>query len=275
MRLFLIPLTPRRAFVYGHHVAQEVTKKRSLLDRAITKSSDIWLKWEKYEKGWQKQLTVHGNRLLRRIPYQEWSLKSISALPRNIPDNERQKVPVVYPPSVMTPGEIPRLLHKLGTENSGMHRRLLMWCLIGMPISAPFALVPIIPNIPFFYLVFRAYSHWRALQGGRHLEFLVKNNLLDPQPDTQLDRIYKTKIERVVEDVNIDKETIQQAAEAGVMDEAAEEHLQEEFELIGEPTAKEVAEVLKIPQLVVELERACEQVHEQVEEKRKGVKKEL
>ncbi|RVD86404.1 uncharacterized protein DFL_004681 [Arthrobotrys flagrans] len=275
MRLFLIPLTPRRAFVYGHHVVQEANKRRSLLDRAITKSSDLWLRWEKYEKGWQKQLTVHGNRLLRRIPYQEWALKSVSALPRNIPDNERQKVPVIYPPSVMTPGEIPKLLHRLGTEKSGMHRRLLIWCFIGMPISAPFALVPIIPNIPFFYLVFRAYSHWRALQGGRHLEFLVKNNLLDPQPDTQLDRIYKTKIERVAEYVDIDKETIKQAAEAGVMDEAAEEHLQEEFELIEEPTAKEVAEVLKIPQLVVELERACEQVHLLVEEKRKEVKKEL
>ncbi|KAK6333279.1 hypothetical protein TWF718_011099 [Orbilia javanica] len=273
MRLFLIPLTPRRAFVYGHHVAQETTKRRSLLDRAITKSSDIWLKWEKYEKGWQKQLTVHGNRLLRRIPYQEWSLKSISALPRNIPDNERQKIPVTYPPSVMTPGEIPKLLHRLGTEKAGMHRRLLIWCLVGLPISAPFGLVPIIPNIPFFYLVFRAYSHWRALQGGRHLEFLVKNNLLDPQPDSQLDRIYTTKIETVAEYVSINKETIQKAAEAGVMDEAAEEHLQEEFELIEEPTAKEVAEVLKIPQLVVELERACEQVHDQVEARRKEPKK--
>ncbi|KAK6526979.1 hypothetical protein TWF281_010176 [Arthrobotrys megalospora] len=272
MRLFLIPLTPRRAFVYGHRIAQEANKKPSLLDRAITKSSDIWLKWEKYEKGWQKQLTIHGNRLLRRISYQEWALKSVSALPRNIPGNERQKIPVVYPPSVMTPGEIPKLLHTLGTEKAGTHRRLLIWCFIGMPISAPFALVPIIPNIPFFYLVFRAYSHWRALQGGRHLEFLVKNNLLDPQPDTQLDRIYKTKIERVAEDVEIDKETIKQAAEAGVMDEAAEEHLQEEFELIEEPTAKEVAEVLKIPQLVVELERACEQVHEQLEDKRKAKK---
>ncbi|KAK6512281.1 hypothetical protein TWF481_001171 [Arthrobotrys musiformis] len=273
MRLFLIPLTPRRAFVYGHRVAQEANKRRSLLDRAITKSSDIWLKWEKYEKGWQKQLTVHGNRLLRRISYQEWSLKSVSALPRNIPDNERPKVPVIYPPSVMTPGEIPKLLHQLGTEKSGTHRRLLIWCFIGMPISAPFALIPIIPNIPFFYLVFRAYSHWRALQGGRHLEFLVKNNLLDPQPDTQLDRIYKTKIERVVEYVDIDREKIQQAAEAGIMDEAAEEHLQEEFELIEEPTAKEVAEVLKIPQLVVELERACEQVHEQLEKQRTEPKK--
>jgi len=58
------------------------------------------------------------------------------------------------------------------------------------------------------------------------------------------------------------------------MDEAAEDLVKEEIELITEPKAKEVAEVLKIPQLVVELERACEQVHEQLErekeKKRKG-----
>ncbi|KAF3917779.1 hypothetical protein ABW20_dc0103055 [Dactylellina cionopaga] len=107
------------------------------------------------------------------------------------------------------------------------------------------------------------------MQGGRHLEFLVKNKLLDPQPDTELDRIYKTKIETVAKDVHIAQEVIEKAAEAGKMDEAAEEHLQEELELIEEPKAREVAEVLKIPQLVVELERACEQVHEQLEEGRK------
>jgi len=31
---------------------------------------------------------------------------------------------------------------QLGTERMAMHRRNLMWCIIGMPISAPFAIVP-------------------------------------------------------------------------------------------------------------------------------------
>ncbi|KAF3902442.1 hypothetical protein ABW21_db0200832 [Orbilia brochopaga] len=271
MRLFVIPLTPRRAFVYGHRLLGEGHKKRpSLLDRAITKSSEIWLKWENYEKGWQKKLTVYGNGLLRRISYEEWALKSIPALARGATATDHPKVSVVYPPSVMTPAEIPGLLHKLGTEKRAMHKRLLIWSFVGMPISAPFALIPMqvapIPNIPFFYLAFRAYSHWRALQGGRHLEFLVKNNLLDPQPDPQLDRIYKTKVEAVAEDADIDDAKIEKAAETGTMDEAAEEHLGEEFLLVEEPQAKEVSEVLKIPQLVVELQRACEQVQAQLKE---------
>ncbi|KAK6354816.1 hypothetical protein TWF696_003948 [Orbilia brochopaga] len=270
MRLFLIPLTPRRAFVYGHRLLGEGHKKKpSLLDRAITKSSEIWLKWENYEKGWQKKLTVYGNGLLRRISYEEWALKSIPALARGVSASDHAKVPVVYPPSVMTPAEIPGLLHKLGTEKRGAHKRLLIWSIIGMPISAPFALIPIIPNIPFFYLAFRAYSHWRALQGGHHLEFLVKNNLLDPQPDPQLDRIYKKKVEAVAEVADIDDAKIEKAAETGTMDEAAEEHLGEEFLLVEEPQAKEVSEVLKIPQLVVELQRACEQVQAQLKEQQR------
>ncbi|KAF3936967.1 hypothetical protein ABW19_dt0208242 [Dactylella cylindrospora] len=263
MRLFVIPLTPRRAFVYGHRVVEASTKKPSILDRAITKSSNLWLQWEKYEKGWQKQLTVYGNKLLRQISYEEWSLKSIPTLSRNIPGSEREKVPVVYPPSVMTKAEIPKLLRKLGTEKSGQHRRLLIWSIVGMPIVAPFALL----EYRTYHFSIWHLEHIPIGEGGRHLEFLVKNNLLDLQPDTELDRIYKTKIEDVTQDA--DKEAIKKAAEVGKMDEAAEEHLQEEFELIEEPRAKEVAEVLKIPPLVVELERACEQVHEQLEKRRK------
>lgn len=64
-------------------------------------------------------------------------------------------------------------------------------------------------QIPFFYLAFRAYSHWKgnssepyvstykvltsfaALKGGEHLEFLLKNNLLAPVPSPELDTVYK------------------------------------------------------------------------------------
>ncbi|KAK6538862.1 hypothetical protein TWF694_010422 [Orbilia ellipsospora] len=270
MRLFVIPLTSRRAFVYGHRVVQPA-QKPSIIDRAITKSSDLWLKWEKHEKGWKKHVTTWGNGMLRRIPYHEWSLKSIPAISRGIPDSDRQKVPVVYPPSVMTQVEIPGLLQKLGTEKSGEHKRRLMWCFIGMPLTIPFAAIPIIPNLPFFYLVFRAYSHWRAIQGGRHLQFLVHKNLLDPQPDTRLDMIYKSKIETVAKNVDIPAEKIIKAAEAGVMDEAAQEHLNEELELIEHP--KQIAEALEIPQLVVEIERACEQVHEKLKKAKENHEK--
>ncbi|KAF3909618.1 hypothetical protein AA313_de0206731 [Arthrobotrys entomopaga] len=266
MRLFVIPLTSRRAFVYGHRVVQPA-QKPSIIDRVITKSSDLWLRWEKHEKGWKKHVTTWGNGMLRRIPYHEWSLKSIPTISRKIPDSDRQKVPVIYPPSVMTPVEIPGLLQKLSTERSGEHRRRMMWCFIGMPLTIPFVAIPMQVNPQNT----KPYSHWRAIQGGRHLQFLVGKNLLDPQPDTRLDGIYKSKIETVAKVVDIPAEKITKAAEAGVMDEAAQEHLDEELKLIEHP--KQIAEALEIPQLVVELERACEQVNEELQKTKKKSEK--
>src|ERR1700712_2230057 len=47
-----------------------------------------------------------------------------------------------------------------------------------------------IPNIPGFYLLFRAWSHWKALYGAKHLEFLIQNNLVKTTPSPILDELY-------------------------------------------------------------------------------------
>ena len=44
--------------------------------------------------------------------------------------------------------------------------------------------------MPFFYLVYRAWSHWRALSGGKHVQWLVENKLILPSPSETLDRSY-------------------------------------------------------------------------------------
>lgn len=49
-----------------------------------------------------------------------------------------------------------------------------------------------IPNLPFFYLVYRAWSHWRAIKGSQHVQFLTKYNLLSVSPSPVLDAIYAT-----------------------------------------------------------------------------------
>lgn len=47
-----------------------------------------------------------------------------------------------------------------------------------------------VPNLPFFYLCFRAYSHWRALNGSWHLAYLSSHNLLTLHPSDTLDSLY-------------------------------------------------------------------------------------
>lgn len=119
---------------------------------------------------------MYGNKLFNRIPFEEWSvtapppgcselilrrgLKSIPPLSARRQQQEisGKKIDIIYPPSLIPEQNVSKILHQLGTERNVIHRSRLTWSLIGMPIVAPFALVPVIPNLPFFYLAYRGIS---------------------------------------------------------------------------------------------------------------------
>lgn len=92
-----------------------------------------------------------------------------------------------------------------------------------------------IPNLPFFYLVYRAWSHWRAISGGKHVQWLVENKLLRLSPSDALDRLYTP-------------------AAAGTEPSAREEML------LTQRQVRALSETLGIPALELELERAAWQV---------------
>lgn len=56
-------------------------------------------------------------------------------------------VEVVYPPSIIPQQKVPAIIKQLATERNDVHRSRLVWSLVGMPIVAPFALVPLVPNV--------------------------------------------------------------------------------------------------------------------------------
>jgi hypothetical protein len=46
--------------------------------RALTKASDLWLGFGEKDKGtWQRKVFERGEKLMDRIEYEEWALKSI------------------------------------------------------------------------------------------------------------------------------------------------------------------------------------------------------
>lgn len=94
-----------------------------------------------------------------------------------------------------------------------------------------------------------AFSHWKALSGAEHLEFLVRKNLLLPTQSNSLDSVYAAKI-----------------AEAGLQNKQRLEYGQgrEEVLLIQDSDASAIAKVVNVPSLAVECERAARQVTEQV-----------
>ncbi|KAI5779292.1 mitochondrial K+-H+ exchange-related-domain-containing protein [Geopyxis carbonaria] len=271
MRLFLIPISTRRTLIYGQRLNKITHANPSLADKASARAANLWFKWETGEKKWQRQLTEQGNKLFNRIPFEEWGLKSVPPLSarRQQQEIEDKKIDVIYPPSMLDEKNIPSIIKRLGTERNILHRTRLTWSLIGLPISAPFGLVPLVPNIPFFYLLYRAFSHWKALEGAKHLKFLVDKDLINAVKSDALDAVYTRRSmntnvgEELTKDTKVVwkdiKEVIGKAQAGGTYTDGPD------LLLIQERDAQDVANGLEVPSLVVEIERACKQVTDQLE----------
>jgi len=149
MRLFLLPVSTRRTLIYCERVQvqEAVTGARQpISERILGKAAQTWANWEKAEKGWQKKLTVYGNQLFMRIPYEEWGLKSIPPATRKRLeeiDQGKHKFECLYPGEFMKATEVPKVLKALAIERQSFHRRNMWNSIIWMPITIPFALVPV------------------------------------------------------------------------------------------------------------------------------------
>ncbi len=146
MRLYLLPISTRRTLLYAQRLNAPAAGKQTWSDWIQAKAARTWSGWEKKEKGWQKAVVGYGNQLLRRIPYEEWGLKSVPPLSQRRKQGELQsseKIEVVYPKSLLPMDKVPKILGALATEREALHKRRLIWCFVGMPITAPIALLPV------------------------------------------------------------------------------------------------------------------------------------
>lgn len=148
MRLFLLPVSTRRTLIYCERIQEQISSgsKPPLQERIITKASQTWTKWEGAEKGWQKQVTVYGNKLFRKIPFEEWGLKTLPpATQRRIDDVDKGslKVECLYPGAFMNASRVPDILKRLATERQALHKKRMWQCIALMPPTIPFALVPV------------------------------------------------------------------------------------------------------------------------------------
>ncbi|KAK7418534.1 hypothetical protein QQX98_003878 [Neonectria punicea] len=246
MRFLLLPISTRRTLLYAQRLnVVTAAQDRSYMDRGTVWAAKTWASWEKQDSGWKRKVVDYGNYAFRRIPYQEWGLKSVpplSARRRADERDRRETVELCYPSSVIPHAKAEGILRTLATERQALHRKKLIWCCIGMPISAPFALVPVIPNLPFFYLLYRAWSHWRAIAGGKHIQWLLEQKLLQPSPSLILDQLYATH-----------------AA-------TPEEPNNKEQTLLTQKEVQTFSSNLDIPALEIELERAIWQVEQSLKD---------
>lgn len=145
MRLFLLPISTRRTLIYAQRLNIPTTEKQTYLEKGTKRAAKLWADWEKKESGWQKKVVDWGNVALKRIPYEEWGLKSIPPLSTRRQQEElsgKTTIEVSFPKELIPEQKVSEVLRILGTERQAMHKSRMIYSFILMPISAPFALVP-------------------------------------------------------------------------------------------------------------------------------------
>ncbi|KAL2932841.1 Uncharacterized protein RDABS01_015960 [Bienertia sinuspersici] len=109
-----------------------------------------WMGMEKAPEGsFKNKIYGVGLWLLARVKPSELFLKSIT--------KEVTGVEVTYP-----------------TSGAVIHKKFLYGSASLLPVTTVFMVLPL-PNIPFFWLLYRTYSHWRAWQGSEKLLQLVSD----------------------------------------------------------------------------------------------------
>ncbi|KAG8984604.1 hypothetical protein FRB90_005205 [Tulasnella sp. 427] len=187
----------------------EEPKKPTLLQRGTKFASKTWTDWGQAEGGWKLKVHNWGEQIYERIEFEELALKSIdpslgpklkrdpdsshavsAEVKKAVESGQHVTVPLYHPPSAL--GDPLSHLKNMLRERTPNHRKwMTIWIAIS-PLTAPFAILPIIPNIPFFFCVWRAWNHWRAYRGAKFLTELVEHNTLIPTPHPALDEFYRS-----------------------------------------------------------------------------------
>ncbi|KAK4998333.1 hypothetical protein LTR66_002421 [Elasticomyces elasticus] len=263
MRLFLLPISTRQTLIYCERVIEQqpAGATPSLFGRIAAKASKTategWAEWEAKPKGWKKQVTVYGNQLLRQISHQEWALKGIPPLTakRLTQLGEGQpKVECLYPARVLHASRVEGVLEQLATERQPFHRKRMWQSAAVAPLMLPFALIPMIPNLPLGYMLFRTWSHYRALNGGRYLQALQSGKLIIATPSKAIDDIYEES-RRVLQFTPAESDLAANISGSSSITSSEGETL-----LLRPSDGKVIADVFTLPEMQIEVERAVEQV---------------
>lgn len=104
--------------------------------------------------------------------------------------------------------------------------------------------------------MYRAWSHWRALEGGKHLRFLLDNKLLALAPSKLLNDIYTPLLPDSMSPASPKYQAKTAASQDGNPDAVKDDEI-----LLSQANGQRIAKALELPELGVEIERAIWQVN--------------
>ncbi|EKM79211.1 hypothetical protein AGABI1DRAFT_128372 [Agaricus bisporus var. burnettii JB137-S8] len=160
------------------------------------KATSTWAGFGQAKEGsWQLKIYRIGEQLSDRIEFEEHALKGLDAslgpslAHSPLKGEKKLRVPLIYPSSLSSSPETLSHFKAFLQDRMPQHRRgFYFWMLIS-PFTAPFMIIPIIPNLPFFFCVWRSWSHYKAYRTTQYLHDLVVNDVIKPEGNEDLDAI--------------------------------------------------------------------------------------
>jgi hypothetical protein len=147
MRVYLLPISTRRTLLYAQRLnIATTTKNAGYVDKAVGYAARKWAEWETKDAGWQRKVVDYGNHALRRIPYEEWGLKSVPPLYARRRDEElkgKEKIQLVFPRRIIPVHKAESVARTLATERESLHIKRLTWSVLAMPLTIPVGLLPV------------------------------------------------------------------------------------------------------------------------------------
>src|SRR6266496_3624262 len=78
MRILLLPLTRRHTLLFAQRLTENASNKPSpWLSWVMKKTQKTWSEWGRSETKWKLKTVATGNKLLDKIDWEEYSLKTV------------------------------------------------------------------------------------------------------------------------------------------------------------------------------------------------------
>lgn len=242
MKIYCFPITETKSYLHFKDYPEFINNDSKIIkyeNMISSKAASLWTNFCKSDKKINQTIVYYINKFLSQISWEEDSLKSIpskSALLRiaykkktdtvsylkateqNTTEAELQDIEFLYPNSIIkSEKQILNEVKQMYQIGQQYHKKQILINLGLFPLTLPLIILPIVPNVPGFYLFYRAYSNFKALQGANHLKYLHEEDHLSLKPSEELNEIYvqynkiiKSQDGNHKEQIFLNEETIEQ-----------------------------------------------------------------
>lgn len=209
MYFYAFPITNKKTFVHcRYNDSIFINEQPSLENKLINKFHTLWKQFSTSDAKINQKVVTLVNKFLSKIPWLETCLLSLPSqkfITRKLKDdfkeienkfltieevsnhlnNEKftnedfEKFEFYYPKKITNFDKILKDLKPEFKSQYDIHKKGIFKDLLLMPLTIPFAIVPLIPNIPGFYLLYRIYCHIKVIASLKFFVTLLKDGHLD------------------------------------------------------------------------------------------------